>query len=252
MLALAAAITLAVVSTPGNIPNEQTNGPRPNSDPEAVPDGKVTTSGKSRLSINISVVSDYRFRGISQAAGQAAVQASAEVVSPGGLYVGSWGSTSRASKQAYNEVDVYGGYRAKVVDADFDLGVVSYLYPGTGNVSSTEIYTSAAHSIGNSELKVGISYTPHQDKLGTGDGLYLFSEVVQPLTAIPVVLRGHLGRETGVNTVTGYDKIDWLLGADVNINHATISLAWVDAQYAGRRDTRHSAGRAVAAVAFNF
>lgn len=252
MLALAIALTLAVVSVPENISNDQTNGPRPNSDPEAIPDGKVTTNGKSRVSINISLVSDYRFRGISQAAGQAAVQASAEVVSPSGLYAGSWGSTSRVSKQAYNEIDAYGGYRAKFIDADLDLGVVSYIYPGTGNVISTEIYTSAAHTIENSQLKVGISYTPHQHKLGPSDGLYLFSEVLQSLTSIPVVLRGHLGRETGVNTVTGHDKIDWLLGADININHATISLAWVDARYAGRRDTRHSAGRAVAAVAFNF
>lgn len=232
--------------------SEQASGPRPNRDPDAVPDGSPVATDKTTLSFNLSAVSDYRLRGISQSNGRPVVQGSAEAAAPAGFYVGLWGSTIANYEGSHVEVDVYGGFRTTVAKFDLDAGIISYLYPGADGVSSAEVYASGAHDLGGAKIKVGVSYTPHQSELGKADGLYLFAETEKRLTGLPVTVRGHVGRETGVNTVTGAPKFDWLLGADVPVGPATVSLAWVDARYRGRLTERNHRTRLVAAVAFDF
>ncbi|RYF20537.1 MAG: hypothetical protein EOO77_07820, partial [Oxalobacteraceae bacterium] len=193
-----------------------------------------------------------RLRGITQSAGQAAVQASVEVTNPAGIYTGAWGSTIAVYEGAHTELDFYGGYRTSVTSIDLDIGIISYLYPGADGVSSAEMYATGAKRVGEAIIKLGVSYTPHQVELGPGNGMYLFVEAERPLPVLPFTVRTHIGRETGVNTITGTPKLDWLLGADVHAGPATISLAWVDARYRGRKRQDHHGGSLVAAVAFDF
>lgn len=245
-------VIAAATSTPVPTASEQASGPRPNRDPDAIPDGKATDGTKSTISLNASVVSDYRLRGITQSAGHTAVQASVELGSPAGFYTGAWGSSIAAYGGAHTELDFYGGYRTKVTSVDLDIGIISYLYPGADGVSSAELYATGAQGIGDATIKFGISYTPRQAELGDGDGLYLFTEAEKPLPGLPFTVRGHLGRETGVNTITGSPKLDWLLGVDTHTGPATISLAWVDARYHGRSSQDDHSGSIIAAVAFDF
>lgn len=245
-------VIVAVASAPDPAASGQASGPRPNRDPDAIPDGRAPEGTKPTISLNASIVSDYRLRGITQSAGRAAVQASVELVSPAGFYTGAWGSSIAAYEGAHTELDFYGGYRTKVTNVDLDVGIISYLYPGADGVSSAELYVTGAQGIGDATIQFGISYTPRQSELGDGDGLYLFTEAEKPLPGLPFTVRGHLGRETGVNTITGSPKLDWLLGADAHAGPATISLAWVDARYRGRKNQNHDGGSVVAAVAFDF
>lgn len=232
--------------------SEQTSGPRPNRDPDAVPDGKRVSADRPTLAFNFAAVSDYRVRGISQTNGHPAVQASVEASAPAGFYAGLWGSSVAAYEGAHSEVDGYGGYRTALHGWDVETGIISYFYPGADGVSSAEVYASGAHAVGNAEVKAGISYTPHQAELGAGDGLYIFTEAAKPLPSLPITLRTHFGRETGVNTISGSPKIDWLLGADIAVSSVTWSLAWVDARYRGRSSEHDGKGRLVAALAFEF
>jgi len=252
MLEAKPAVIISVASTPVSATYEQGPGPRPNRDPDAIPDGKATDGTKPTISLNASVVSDYRLRGITQSASHAAVQASVEVTSPAGFYTGAWGSSIAAYEGAHTELDFYGGYRTNVTSVDLDIGIISYLYPGADGVSSAEMYATGARGIDDATIKFGISYTPRQSELGHGDGLYLFTEAEKPLPGLPFTVRGHIGRETGVNTITGTSKLDWLLGADAHAGPATISLAWVDARYRGRKGQDHHGGSIVTAVAFYF
>jgi len=245
-------VIVAVAAAPDPTASGQASGPRPNRDPDAIPDGRTANNVKPTISLNASVVSDYRLRGITQSAGHAAVQASVELGSPAGFYTGAWGSSIAAYEGAHTELDFYGGYRTKVTSVDLDVGIISYLYPGADGVSSAELYGTGAQGIGDATIKFGISYTPRQSELGDGDGLYLFTEAEKPLPGLPFTVRGHLGRETGVNTITDSPKLDWLLGADAHAGPATISLAWVDSRYRGRKSQDHHGGSVVAAVAFDF
>lgn len=83
---------------------------------------------------NVTLASDYVFRGVSQTQGKPTAQATLDFVHVGGAYLGLFGSG--VSHAAYNngsgsEIDVYGGYRhALGKDENIDLGLVTYWYAG--------------------------------------------------------------------------------------------------------------------------
>src|SRR5258708_6680655 len=95
------------------------------------------------LSFNVGVVSDYRYRGISQSRLKPALQGGVDYALPDGFYVGAWASTIKWIKDAGNivgvdsgnanvELDLYGGYKGEI-QKDFityDVGMLEYFYPG--------------------------------------------------------------------------------------------------------------------------
>lgn len=119
------------------------------------------------LTANLAVVSDYRFRGISQTYRLPAVQAGFDYTHPSGFYLGNW--DSNVSGNSYNngagmEVDLYGGYRfAPVQDLSLDLGVLAYIYPGAKlNAAPGQ---PSDHRYDNTELYVGATYAGFSAKV---------------------------------------------------------------------------------------
>ena len=109
------------------------------------------TEGSSRtLSVsgtvtgNAALVSDYRFRGVSQTFGDPALQAGVDFALPSNFYVGAW--TSMVDKEIYAntrgfKVDVYGGYRHDLGSGLLlDVGLRQYLYPNKSRFSTLEAY----------------------------------------------------------------------------------------------------------------
>lgn len=103
----------------------------------------------NEVSFNAAVVSDYRYRGISQTRLQPALQGGADYVhNPSGFYAGTWLSTIKWVKDGGGsgdvEIDIYGGKRGTLSqDVSYDLGVLTYVYPSNGlrpNANTTEIY----------------------------------------------------------------------------------------------------------------
>jgi uncharacterized protein (TIGR02001 family) len=87
------------------------------------------------LSFNVSLTSDYRYRGISQSRLEPALQGGADYAHPSGFYVGTWLSSIKWIKDfgggADVEWDLYGGYKGEIQKGlGFDVGVLSYQYPG--------------------------------------------------------------------------------------------------------------------------
>lgn len=89
-------------------------------------------------SFNAAIVSDYRYRGISQTRLQPALQGGADYThNPSGLYAGAWLSTIKWTKDAGGsgniELDIYGGRRGQLSDAiSYDVGVLGYVYASNG------------------------------------------------------------------------------------------------------------------------
>lgn len=88
----------------------------------------------SPLSFNVSLTSDYRYRGISQSRLKPALQGGADLSLPNGFYVGTWLSTIKWIKDAGGgadvEWDLYGGFKGEISKGlGFDVGVLSYQYP---------------------------------------------------------------------------------------------------------------------------
>lgn len=103
----------------------------------------------NEVSFNASIVSDYRYRGISQTRLQPALQGGADYTNnPTGLYAGTWLSTikwiSDAGGSSNVEWDIYAGKRGEIVkDVSYDVGVLSYVYVSNGlnpSANTTEIY----------------------------------------------------------------------------------------------------------------
>ena len=110
------------------------------------------------LSYNVGVVTDYRYRGISQSRLKPALQGGVDFAHKSGFYLGTWASTIKWIKDAGGdapvELDVYGGYKGAAGPVGYDIGVLTYQYPGHDlGVSpvTTEIY--GAGTFGPATLK---------------------------------------------------------------------------------------------------
>lgn len=212
----------------------------------------------SPLSFNVGVVSDYLFRGISQTHGKPAIQGGIDFVHPSGFYVGVWGSNITWVKDWLDkgsvEVDVYGGYRGAFGGSDwtYDVGLITYNYPGRGKTSPTwlanpntqEVYGS----IGYKWISAKYSYTTSSHFVGWyGDSDYLGSTRGSDYLELNAnydmgdgwTLIGHVGHQKIKNFSTvAYDGhsasyTDWKLGVSKDVGFGVVSLYYSDTDTGG-------------------
>jgi uncharacterized protein (TIGR02001 family) len=95
-------------------------------------------SSPHTLTGNVSLVSDYRFRGISQTFKEPAIQGGFDYSHSSGFYAGTWASNVYGNGAAIGnpiyqgasmEWDFYGGYKFERAGLGFDLGLLQYYYP---------------------------------------------------------------------------------------------------------------------------
>lgn len=118
---------------------------------EATPDFTLTA--------NLSVASEYRYRGLMQTNSHPALQGGFDLSHASGFYVGNWNANvswlddSNTDVSAPLEMDFYAGYKTKLAnDVSLDAGVLRYYYPGdypTGYTSpnTTEVYASVGYGV---------------------------------------------------------------------------------------------------------
>jgi uncharacterized protein (TIGR02001 family) len=105
---------------------------------------------------NMTIASDYRFRGISQTYRGPAIQGGIDYAHDSGFYIGNW--NSNVTSQLYSngsgiEMDFYGGWKKAFGDFGLDLGFLYYYYP---NALLTT--TVGDKKFDNQELYVGGSW----------------------------------------------------------------------------------------------
>jgi uncharacterized protein (TIGR02001 family) len=86
------------------------------------------------LTGNISLVTDYRYRGISQSRLKPALQGTVDFAHKSGFYLGAFGTNIKWVKDGggngNTEFDLYGGYKGTIVgDLGYDVGLLQYIYP---------------------------------------------------------------------------------------------------------------------------
>lgn len=162
---------------------------------ETDPPADITVTG------NVTMVTDYRFRGISLSGGDAAVQGAINVNHSSGFYVGAWGSSLEDSAVYGNmELDVYAGWTGAVGGGvTADVGLLYYVYPnGTvGDANVFEPYASVSTTFGPASAKVGVAYAWKQNSLGGDDNLYLFTDWGLGVPNTPISIAAHLGYTDG-------------------------------------------------------
>ncbi len=109
------------------------------------------------LAGNFSLVSDYRFRGVTQTQEGPAVQGGLDLTLKNGGYVGTWTSNVKqwANPGGQQEIDFYGGYRTEIKGFGLDIGGIQYWYPrNTASVTNNTFEYYVAMSYGPISYKV--------------------------------------------------------------------------------------------------
>ncbi|MFM8577051.1 MAG: TorF family putative porin [Limnohabitans sp.] len=134
----------------------------------AVP--SLAQAQESTLSYNVGVVSDYRYRGISQSRLEPAVQGGIDYADKSGFYVGAWGSTIKWIKDSGAtkgnvEVDLYGGYKGTAGGLAYDVGFLRYEYVNNtlgkvtdfANANTNEVYGALTYGVFTAKYSHAIS-----------------------------------------------------------------------------------------------
>jgi uncharacterized protein (TIGR02001 family) len=100
----------------------------------------------AQLSSNIALTTNYKFRGQDQDDKSSknfkpALQGGFDYAFGNGLYVGNWNSSVSWLAGNSLEIDVYGGYKGELSPGlGYDVGVLTYAYPGASSANTTEVY----------------------------------------------------------------------------------------------------------------
>lgn len=185
------------------------------------------------VSFNASVVSDYRYRGISQTRLKPALQGGADYVNnPSGFYAGTWLSTIKWIKDVPGgdssiEWDIYAGKRGEVVSGvSYDVGVLRYQYPSNNlnpSANTTEIY---------GQLGYGPAYIKYSHSL---TNLFGFADSKRS-GYLDIGANVEIGEGLTLNLHAGHQKVknnspfsytDWKIGVTKDFGIVTGALALI-------------------------
>lgn len=218
---------------------------------------------------NVALVSDYLFRGVTQTQHKPAIQGGFDYSHASGFYIGTWASNVSWVEELFLldnssiELDLYGGYRGSVGDFGYDVGAITYYYPGDDKYNSvspntTELYLSGSwkfltlkysHVVsknfiawqgaagqdtkGSNYLELNASYD-----LGNGWGV-----------------SGHVGHQA-VAHLSDANYTDWKVGVTKDLGFATVGLAYsdtnADTSYYTIDQEKIAKGRLIASISKTF
>lgn len=189
---------------------------------------------------NVTLASEYLYRGIAQTRGKPALQGGFDYAHASGLYAGLWGSNiswigdAVSGASAALEIDVYGGYKGSIDgDFGFDVGVLTYNYPGSGKPSgaakpdTTEIYGALSwkwltlkYSHSTTSL---FGWTKPDGSKTKGSG-YLELNAAYDLGE-GWGITGHVGHQK-VKGLSDASYTDYKLGVTKDLGFGVVGLAW--------------------------
>jgi uncharacterized protein (TIGR02001 family) len=180
-------------------------------------------------SFGITAVSDYRFRGVSLTDKRPAVQGTVSISHENGLYAGVFATNIAENGGADIELDISVGYAVTWNDLGVDASLNRYGYPGTVGADYYEAIARFERPVGDISVGLSAGYVPRQENTGDEDNIYLAVDASRRISRTPVKLIGSIGWEDGA---FGDNKIDWMLGAEVEARKATVGLSYIGASQA--------------------
>lgn len=190
------------------------------------------------VSANMSLTSQYRFRGIMQTNNKPAIQGGFDISHSSGFYIGNWNSSitwlndSDPDVSAGVEMNFYGGYSHEFSNGvSVDLGVLQYYYPGS--------FPSGYVSPDTTEAYLGVGYGPvsftyshaFTNLFGVADSKnsqYFDLSASFPAGVWGLNLDAHVGYQRVRNLDDG-SYTDWSLGLSKELGKGiSASLMYVD------------------------
>jgi len=194
-----------------------------------------------------TLTNDYDFRGITQSAGDPALQASIDYAHASGWYVGAWGSnidfgvdeSAGTLKNPKLEVDVYTGF-TKTLDSglSYDVGGVYYTYPDESDFDYLELYAGGGFTAkSGASIKGKFFYSPDfggKATPGNTSAEYLGVDGSFPLPQNFSIL-GHVGYSFGKywdtflkDAALGDNYFDYSVGVGYTYKKFSLAAKWID------------------------
>lgn len=192
----------------------------------------VALDAQADISANAALVSDYRFRGISQSDEDVAVQAGFDYGFGNGFYVGTWGSSvdfdSNFDFDGSLEVDFYGGWGKSIGEnSSIDVGYIYYAYPGDSGAVGD--YQEIYFNYGWKDLSLGVAYS--DDYYGKSGSFWYLQANYDWSFAENWVLSVHGGyNDFDEDVFLSSDKghyVDYSVGVTWSVVGVDLGLSWV-------------------------
>jgi uncharacterized protein (TIGR02001 family) len=191
---------------------------------------------------NLTLASEYIFRGIAQTRGKPALQGGFDYAHASGLYAGIWGSNiswisdGTATASSSLEVDLYGGYKGTITgDLGFDVGILTYNYPGSGKPTgaakpeTTELYAglsykwlTAKYSVTTGSL-FGWTKTADPNAKTKGSGYLDLTGTFNLTEGLDLI--AHVGHQS-VKGRSSASYTDWKVGLAKDVGFGTVGVAY--------------------------
>jgi uncharacterized protein (TIGR02001 family) len=201
----------------------------------------VATATQAGVTSTWTGVSDYDFRGITQTAGDPALQASLDYAHESGWYIGAWASNIDFGPGDPNlEIDVYTGF-TKTLDSglSYDVGGVFYSYPSSSNFNYVELYGGMGFTAKSGlSLKGKLFYSPDfggDTTAGNTPAEYISGDLTMPLPA-NFSITAHAGYSFGdywddlkdASPPTGRPYFDYAVGVGYTAGKFGLALKYID------------------------
>lgn len=181
---------------------------------------------------NLTLASDYRFRGISQTFRKPTIQGGFDYAHSSGFYLGNWNSNVSGNQYpdgASLEMDFYGGYKFEAAPGlTADVGLLKYYYPGARiagvKPDALELYVGASWKWFSAKYSHAVSddYFGFED----ADGSYYLDLNANFEVADKTVLGFHVGRQKFKN-YGDFNYTDYKVSVSRDFGFATLGLALV-------------------------
>ncbi len=182
-------------------------------------------AGAWTLEGGVTIVSDYRFRGVSLADHDPAVQPELTLSHESGFYIGLWGSNIADNGGTNIETDPYIGYSREFGPITADINAMWYLYPGASEFNYIELNSRLSMSVAGGEIGASFAWAPSQHQIGGISNRYYALDASLPVKGTPLSLSGSFGIEDGA---FGDNKRDWSLGLTADVSIFTLGASYVD------------------------
>jgi len=205
----------------------------------------------SPITANVTIVNDYRYRGLSQTNFKPAIQGGFDYAHESGFYIGNWNSSISWINDAYGqngsvsgknaslgsvsapvEMDFYAGFKKELLGEGFatDIGFLQYYYPTSGipnsgglaaNPNTSEVYVAQNFTFGPVTGFAKVSYAV-STLFGTANssGSYYPDLTVNYDTGFwGLALNGHVGYQY----VAGNQPGNATTYANANVSQGNVS-----------------------------
>jgi len=205
------------------------------------------------FSANVTMATEYVFRGITQTNEDPAIQGGFDYSHSSGFYIGTWASNlefnAQTTDSASIEIDIYGGFAGEFSNGvGWDVGGLYYWYPsqnedsGGGDYDYVEAYGNLSYTFGGFQyepsVEVGFAWSPEffgEDN----DGFYYHGtfSLALPAGFSPYVVLGYQDVDGGKTTgPKGFDYFHYTIGVSKELGMFTADLSWQDADLNGCGD----------------